>query len=89
MIRKALGICASFERWEREIDIRSAVMVLAFSSVMGTGFPSVFITDRGWKEEYLLRVTVVVAVGGSNVMFRKAVARGSLSCCVDSGDCCR
>ena len=52
-------------------------MVLAFSSVMGTGFPRVFITDRGWKEEYLLRVAVVVvAVGGSKVMFRK-VARGS------------
>ncbi len=51
-------------------------MDLAFSSVMGTGFPSVFITDRGWKEEYLLRVAVVVAVGGSKVMFRK-FARGS------------
>ena len=51
-------------------------MVLAFSSVMGTGFPRVFITDRGWKEEYLLRVAMVVAVGGSKVMFRK-VARGS------------
>ena len=51
-------------------------MFWAVSSVMGTGFPRVFITDRGWKEEYLLRVAMVVAVGGSKVMFRK-VARGS------------